>query len=164
MCTCHTSKFKDFAHPCECQFRSLYNIQQVALTGCFGKHPDTLKLYDDLDTDQLCRELNLRGVLDIPGNKKDNLACLKNHLQGVLRVPSLLMLNPTTDLGDLGLEKYCVLPFEPLHDIKSHINSVLQGLPKVINSQHLLERFFQKAKDLWFRPEGGNNSGVIHSH
>ena len=93
MCNCHTSKFKDFAHASQCNFRSLHDIQQVALAGCFGNCPGILKFYDDLDADQLCRELALRGVLDIPGNKKEKLACLKNHLQGVVRVPSLLMLN-----------------------------------------------------------------------
>ena len=42
--------------------------------------------------------------------------------------------NPTSDLQLFNLEKYCVLPFELLHDLKSHINNVLQGLPKVIHS------------------------------
>ena len=37
-------------------------------------------IYDELDADQLRKELVLIGVLDIPGNTKKNLACLKNHL------------------------------------------------------------------------------------
>ena len=37
-------------------------------------------------------------------------------------------------LGDLNLQDYEVLPFEPLHDLKGYLGSVFRKLPSVIQN------------------------------
>ena len=51
------------------------------------------------------------------------------YLQGVRRVPTLLLLNPMGRLSDLELEWYTVLDCEPLHDLKGHLIHLCKELP-----------------------------------
>ena len=41
---------------------------------------------------------------------------------------------PESALGDLNLQDYEVLPFEPLHDLKGYLGSMLRKLPSVIQN------------------------------
>ena len=78
---------------------------------------------------------------------------LKDTLCGVQRVPSLLLLDPTVDpkSSEYNLADYCVLPFEPLHDLKGHLSKILPDLTKVnqntalkSETNHYLTDFFKK--------------------
>ena len=44
------------------------------------------------------------------------------------------MFSPESALGDLNLQDYEVLPFEPLHDLTGYLGSVLRKLPSVIQN------------------------------
>ena len=57
-------------------------------------------------------------MMDYPTDKQGRLATLKRILCGVQRVPSVLLLAPEATLAELHLGSYCVLPCEPLHDLK----------------------------------------------
>ena len=131
-CICSASRFADFAHATSCKQRSLESNREVALKGKFGKRAGVLKFYDDLSTEDLRRELEVRGVKDYPTTKKGRTDALKGILSGVQRVPSLLMFSPESLLSDLNLQDYEVLSFEPLHDLKGYLGSVLKKLPSVI--------------------------------
>ena len=77
-----------------------------------------LRFYDELNKDELRRELEARGVKDYPTTRKGRVDTLKGILCCVQRVPSLLMFSPESPLGDLNLQDYEVFPFEPLHDLR----------------------------------------------
>ena len=61
-CVCSSSRFTDFAHATSCEQRSLRRNQEVALQGQFGNKPGMLRFYDELNKDELRRELEARGV------------------------------------------------------------------------------------------------------
>ena len=131
-CACSSSRFADYAHATSCEQRSLKRNQELALQGQFGNKPGMLKFYDNLNKDELRRELEARGVKDYPTTRKGRVDTLKGILCGVQRVPSLLMFCPESTLTDLNLQEYVVLPFEPLHDLKGYLGSVLRKLPSVL--------------------------------
>ena len=127
--TSPSSRFTDFAHATSCEQRSLKRNQEVALQGQFAHKPGMLRFYDELNKDELSkdelrRELEARGVKDYPTTRKGRIDTLKCILCGVQRVPSLLMFSPESALGDLNLQDYEGLPFEPLHDLKGYLGSV----------------------------------------
>ena len=126
-CVCSSSCFTDFVHATSCEQRSLRWNQEVALQGQFGHKPGMLRFYDELR-----QEREARGVKDYPTTRKGRIDTLKGILCGVQRVPSLLIFSPESALGDLNLQDYEVLPFEPLHDLKGYLGSVLRKLPSVI--------------------------------
>ena len=57
---------------------------------------------------------------------------MKDVLCGVQREPSLLLFTPEVCLEDMSLQRYSVLPFEPLHDLKGYLGGILRKLPSVI--------------------------------
>ena len=58
---------------------------------------------------------------------------LKEELKGIQRVPALSFPAQTTSMKELNLGTYEVVPVEPLHDLKEHINNILKELPKHLN-------------------------------
>ena len=62
---------------------------------------------------------------------------------------SLLMFSPESALGDLNLQDYEVLPFEPLHDLKGYLGSVLRKLPSVIQSGALKKKVSIYLDTVW---------------
>ena len=133
--------------------RGFDTIQQVAISGRYGKVPNKVNFFESLTNEELRRELIDRGLFNFPSNKQGRLHALKGHLRGVQRVPALLLLNPTIDLNDVNLINYSVLAFEPLHDLKGHIAKLLDRLPGVITSSNVhskvnqyLHEFFKKLK------------------
>ena len=127
-CTCHRAKFSDMTHVHSCEERLFLDTQAIALSGKYGKEPNRLNFYEGLNTDELRQELVARQIYDIPGSKQGRLQMLKDTLCGVQRVPSLLLLDPTVDpkSSEYNLADYCVLPFEPLHDLKGHLSKICQ--------------------------------------
>ena len=46
----------------------------------------------------------------------------------------MLLLAPDATFTQLHLSSYCVLPCEPLHDLKGYLGAVLRKLPSVLHS------------------------------
>jgi hypothetical protein len=150
-CVCSASRFSDFAHATTSEQRSLQSNQNVALKGGFGKKVGALKFYEDMTKDYLRLELEARGVKDYPTTKKGRTDALKGILCGVQRVPSLLMFSPESQMGDLNLQFYEVLPFEPLHDLKGYLGSVFRKLPSVLPEGHLKKAVATYLESVWKR-------------
>ena len=59
---------------------------------------------------------------------------LESEMHGMERLPSLFFDNPMSDLNDLNLSYYEILPHEPLCDISNHIknffNELVHHIPK----------------------------------
>ena len=84
-----------------------------------------------------------------PPGSATGVDTLKGILCGVQRVPSLLMFSPECALGDLNLQDYEVIPFEPLHDLKGYLGSVLRKLPPVIQSGALKKKESMYLETVW---------------
>ena len=63
---------------------------------------------------------------------------LMEEMKGIQRVPALSFPTQTTSINELNLERYEVVPVEPLHDLKEHINNILKELPKHLNENELI--------------------------
>ena len=97
------------------------------------KKVGSIKPFDNLTNDQLKQELRARGCYEF-GKRKDNLVCsLKEILKGV-RVPSLLLQNPTQALEEISLKDYTIMDCEPLHDLKGHLSNLFEELPKLLDA------------------------------
>ena len=93
-----------------------------------GIHP-----FKNMSKDDLVRECKGRH-LPIDGLLKPALeAQLKEELRGIQRVPALSFPAQTTSMKEQNLGSYEVVPVEPLHDLKEHINNILKELPKHLN-------------------------------
>ena len=63
------------------------------------------------------------------GKKKADLERDFEELRrGITNVPALLQGCPETQLEELGLEKYGISPVEPLHDVKGHLNNLIDEI------------------------------------
>ncbi|XP_078684908.1 uncharacterized protein LOC144918223 [Branchiostoma floridae x Branchiostoma belcheri] len=93
---------------------------------------------DNMSKEELVKDLSSRGVLDVHEARgkpaKELCMILKNELHGIKRPPALLFHCPETSLESLNLEKYEVLPCEPLHDISHHIQHIFEELPFHVSS------------------------------
>ena len=123
------------------------------------------KPFDDLDADHLGQELVARGIYDFERTKKERLQLLKETLKGIQRVPTLLLNNPTETLTQVHLEGYTILDCEPLHDIKGHIDNLLQELPHILETElsNEVEQLLQV--DLWSKKNkrgGDYRLAIIH--
>ena len=98
---------------------------------------------------ELQLELEARGIKEYPGSKNGRLDVLKDVLCGVQRVPSLLLFTPEVCLEDLSLQRYSVLPFEPLHDLKGYLGGILRKLPSVIPNGPLKDGVAAYLDSLW---------------
>ena len=77
-------------------------------------------------------------------------ASLDQILKGVMRVPALLLTNPTQQLSSLNLQNYEIVASEPLHDIKGHM---INQLPSILppgdtktKCTHLIDNCLAKEK------------------
>ena len=124
----------DQAHSLHCKTRSLGDIQTLAVQGMLGKVPGALKpLYiPDLPVNDIRKEAVARGKAVTGKNRATLQKELQEILQGVQRVPSLLLLQPDESLTNLNLQYYEVMDCEPLHDIKGHLLNLFQELPSVL--------------------------------
>ena len=59
------------------------------------------------------------------------------------------MFSPESSLSDLNLQDYEVLSFEPLHDLKGYLGSVLKKLPSVIPVSDLKEEVSMYLDSVW---------------
>ena len=95
-----------------------------------GVHP-----FKNMSKEELIRECKGRH-LSVDGLLKPALESnLKEVLRGIQRVPALCFPQQECSLQELSLENYEVLPVEPLHDLKEHINNIFKELPKHLNDE-----------------------------
>jgi hypothetical protein len=97
-CGCKESMFDDQGHSL---WRSLEDLQSLVTGGIYGKQPGALKPLDSLQVDELRQELTARSVLDTTMKKDILNDLLVSTLKGVVRVPALLLPNPTQLLSTL---------------------------------------------------------------
>ena len=150
-CGIRSSMIGDFAHAARLSWRSLGDIQALAVGGSFGRQAKKLKPFDSLKDNQLRRELSDRGQFDVDKCKPELVDDLNKCLKGVQRVPSLLIANPTQPLSNCCLGRYEVLDSEALHDIKGHLSNLFEELPFLVGEfkkdmMGLIETSLQKVK------------------
>ena len=154
-CNSHVKNFANYTAMVQtCKLRTLQDIQTTATCGVMGKVPNKLCSFESLTREQLRQELLSRQIYDFPPNNKKGMTdILKNHLCGVQRVPALLLLNPTADLWDMNLLDYTVLSFEPLHDLKGHIATLLPQIPSVIAQPNVKSKVQEYLDDFHKKPK-----------
>jgi hypothetical protein len=131
VCGASANRVYELDYSFRCSHMSLADRQDLVLKGPYGKKNSLKKAskpFQDLNKDELIRELSARGIYE--GNTKEELQnLLKEELHGVQRVPALLYPNPEVPLDEINCGNYEILGFEPLHDISHHIENVLTELP-----------------------------------
>ena len=95
-----------------------------------GVSPFQQMTKDDLIKECRGRNLPTDGLL-----KPSLYSQLREELKGIQRVPALCFPSQTSSLQDLNLAQYEVVPVEPLHDLKEHINNFLKELPKHLTNE-----------------------------
>ncbi|KAL5518020.1 hypothetical protein EMCRGX_G003686 [Ephydatia muelleri] len=116
------------------QDKIIRGYSNTTVQGVLGKVPGALKpLYiPDLPVNDIRKEAVARGIAVTGKNRATLQKELQEILQGVQRVPSLLLLQPDESLTNLNLQYYKVMDCEPLHDIKGHLLNLFQELPSVL--------------------------------
>ena len=85
---------------------------------------------DDLIKECRGRNLPTDGLL-----KPSLYSQLREELKDIQRVLALCFPHQTFSLRDLNLAQYEVVPMQPLHDLKEHINNLLKKLPKHLTNE-----------------------------
>ena len=134
-CGCHSECMDDLTIALQCSWRSFSDLQSLALNGKYGNTPNGIKPFESLNKLQLQQELRSRNIYHGAKTKKDLMAILFKTLKGVQRVPTLLLGNPTEELGNLHLQQYTVLDSEPLQDIKGHFIHLFNNLPAILSGE-----------------------------
>ena len=124
-CGIHVDENTDQTLSLRRKVRSVKDLQQLATKGVFGVKRNVVKPFENLTVGNLRNELRARGCIDIDLPKPELYSKLKKLLEGCQRVPSLLLSNPNCELELCYLDKYSILPHEPLHDLKGHLNNLL---------------------------------------
>ncbi|XP_078657130.1 uncharacterized protein LOC144903155 [Branchiostoma floridae x Branchiostoma belcheri] len=134
-CGAHAARFSDIEYVYRTPHQSLADHMQLLKDGdvTWEKTMDGLTAVDHQSKAELVRELVSRSMLDTEEAKaktsKELQALLKTQLHGVKRPPALLFGSADTPLQNLNLDKYEVLPCEPLHDVSHHIQNLFEELP-----------------------------------
>ena len=136
-CGCHSDRVSELDHVLNCPVVSLQDrIDTIMKPGTVSRI-NTLnkkpKPISNLSKQELEKELAARGIFR--GEKKQELqTLLYMELRGIQRLPALLVNSPQIALQQAQLEKYEILPSEPLHDIGHHIENVLTELPEHLDT------------------------------
>ncbi len=131
-CGVHTTMIADLANTLHCKWRSLDDLQKLALAGNHGNKPGSSKPFDKLKVKELREELRARGSFDIDKPAPELRTQLAELLQGIQRVPSLVIHSPTATLASLNLGRYMVVDCEPLHALKGHLTNLFAELPHIL--------------------------------
>ncbi len=131
-CGVHTTMIADLAHTLHCKWRSLEDLQKLALAGKHGNTPGRSKPFDKLKVKELREELRARGFFDLDKPAPELHIQLAETLQGIQRVPSLLIHTPTATLASFNLDRYMVVDCEPLHALKGHLANLFAELPHIL--------------------------------
>ena len=136
-CGVKNIRMDDLAHTLQLPWRSLEDLQKIAIDGKRGKIACDLNPFTKLEVNELSEELNSRSVTTT-GMRRDQMEdILKGLLMGVQHVPTLPLLNHSCLLKDLNLQDYSILDCEPLHDLKGHLINLCKQLPFLLSFQQL---------------------------
>ena len=102
-------------------------------TGKHGKKPGVVRPFERLTRHAVQEELRARELYDFGTTKKEATEMLTAALKGVQRVPTLLLTNPTQSLHEVNLQFYTILDCEPLHDMKGHLQNLIDELPHILS-------------------------------
>ena len=92
---------------------------------------------DNLKVQELKTELESRGVTT-QGKKRPQLESEFVELRrGIVNVAALLQSDPDSSLSSLCLDRYEVLPTEPLHDVKGHLSNIMEETLKAVTGETL---------------------------
>ena len=105
------------------------------LTGKYGNQPGVMRPFEKLTREEIQEELRARELFDFGTSKKEATQMLTAELRGVQRVPTLLLNNPTQLLDELNLQDYTILDCEPLHDMKGHLQNLVDEVPHILNRE-----------------------------
>ena len=105
-CGIHVEKYVDQSHALHRKVRSLHDLQHLATMGHYGCNPNVVKPFESLTLRNLQNELRKRGCIGIDLPKHKLVQKLKENLEGVQRVPSLLLSNPNADLNQYNLSHW----------------------------------------------------------
>ena len=64
---------------------------------------------------------------------------LRNEMHGIQRLPALFFTEPEASPENMLLELYEILPCEPLHDVKGHIQNLFEEIPYRTKKEKLLQ-------------------------
>ena len=130
ICGASADRVYELDYSFHCSHMSLADKQDLVLKGPYGKKNSiekAIKPFQDLNRNELIRELSARGIYE--GHRNEELQnLLKEELHGVQLVPGLLHTNPELSLEEIKCGNYDIFGFEPLHDISHHIENVLTEL------------------------------------
>ncbi|KAI8486075.1 hypothetical protein Bbelb_361750 [Branchiostoma belcheri] len=139
-CGVNAARFDDIEHTYRAPHMSLAERICLLKEGevTWEKSVKGMTAVDNMSKEELVKDLSSRGVLDVHEARgkpaKELCMILKNELHGIKRPPALLFHCPETSIESLNLEKYEVLPCEPLHDISHHIQHIFEELPFHVSS------------------------------
>ncbi|XP_078621301.1 uncharacterized protein LOC144887775 [Branchiostoma floridae x Branchiostoma japonicum] len=134
-CGVLAARFSDIEHTYRAPYMSLEERICLLKEGevTWDKSLKGMTAVDSMSKEELVKDLSSRGLLDVHEardmSSKELSMLLKTELHGIKRPPALLFHCPETSLKSLNLEKYEVLPCEPLHDIAHHIQHIFEELP-----------------------------------
>ena len=136
--------------------------QQMVLKGRLGLqrslalHP---KPFANLKKEDLKVEVTGRGLQVDDEKKECYQKALTSELAGQCRVPAFFN-PPKTTLEDLGVCKYEILPYEPMHDLSNHITNLLDELPNHVSKDEA--SVIQECKDLTVGQKEKKSAFDIH--
>ena len=100
-CGSHLNMFDDQAHCLQRKWRTPQQLQTIATSGRYGRQAGVLKPLD-LKVKELRTELEARGIFVHSKMKRADMDKLFEEItRGVVRVPALLLTNPTQQLSSL---------------------------------------------------------------
>ena len=94
--------------------------------------------FQHMTKDDLSKQCRGRKLLTDGLPKPSLYSQLREELKGIQRVPELFCPYQTSSLQDLNLAQYEVIPVEPLHDLKEHINNLLKELSKHLTNEEIV--------------------------
>ena len=106
-------------------------IQQMATQGKWERCQASSNPLTSSEYNLLREELHACGNFETDKWKDVLKATLKRNLRAI-RVPTIMLLNPTCKHSDLNLDEYEMLDCEPMHDLKGHLFNMNKKLPYLL--------------------------------
>ena len=136
-CTLSSAQYSDHIASVRAPQITLEERRRKVIAGPAGKERRNggVQPFQKMSKDDLIRECKGRN-LQTDGLLKPALQSqLREELKGIQRVPALCFPDQSASMKELNLTQYEVVPVEPLHDLKEHINNILKELPKHLTGE-----------------------------
>ena len=136
-CTMSSTQYSDHIASLRALQITLEERRKKVIAGPAGKEKRNggVQPFQQMSKDDMIRECKGRN-LPTDGLLKPALQSqLREELKGIQRVPALCFPDQSASMKDLHLTQYEVVPVEPLHDLKEHINNILKELPKHLTNE-----------------------------